>query len=314
VSAEFLDVEVLRPFSKADPFMPGTGLGLGLAKRMIEILGGKLVISSSLGKGTLVHVEIPLHLLNEDNEFDQEGMDDNADEPPQPRSPIRQDGIYLTGFDSADPGVRRVGRSLLRQLKLLFCRVVDNIRFASLIVLPEGSLTDEELAQLASSARPNVEIIYLVPPTYHRASPRLAASAPSAAASAAECLSRIPTTRLFRPLRPSVVRRITQPAERPPPPHENYVSPVVGGEGARWDDHGGRRGSISGPTDEGEELVPSPPHGPRSHISDDIDHDHLTSPEWMSSELSSGPPAPRSHSRAGNHKLSKSRRRDRTPR
>ncbi|RSH83027.1 hypothetical protein EHS25_005737 [Saitozyma podzolica] len=306
--------EALRPFSKADPLMPGTGLGLRLAPRMIEILGGKLAISSIPGKGTLVHVEIPFHLLNEDNELDQEGLDDNADGPPQPRSPVRQDGINLAGFDSAGPGVRRVGRSLLRQHKLLFCRVVDNIRFASLIVLHKGSLTDEELARLASSPRPNVEIIYLASPPSHRASPRLAASAPSAAASAAECLSRIPTTRLFRPLRRSVVRRIKQPSGRPPPPHENYVSPVVGGESARWDDNAARRGSVFGPTDEGEELVPSPLHGLRLHISDDNDHDHLTSPEWTSHELTSGPPPTRSHSGAGPHKSSKLRRRDRTPR
>jgi hypothetical protein len=35
---------------------------------MTEILAGKLATSSTLNKGTLVHIEVPLHLLNQDHE------------------------------------------------------------------------------------------------------------------------------------------------------------------------------------------------------------------------------------------------------
>jgi signal transduction histidine kinase len=62
VTPEFLEQEVLRPFPKADSCKPGSALGLGLAQRMIELLGGKLAVASTPGRGTLVNVEVPLHL------------------------------------------------------------------------------------------------------------------------------------------------------------------------------------------------------------------------------------------------------------
>jgi len=55
--------EVLEPFGQARSYSgqpdEGTGLGLPLAKAMVELHGGSLTIDSALGVGTTVTVLIP---------------------------------------------------------------------------------------------------------------------------------------------------------------------------------------------------------------------------------------------------------------
>jgi PAS domain S-box-containing protein len=54
----------LTPFTQLDGSLSraheGTGLGLPLAKHLTELHGGKLTIESVVGKGTVVHVDLPL--------------------------------------------------------------------------------------------------------------------------------------------------------------------------------------------------------------------------------------------------------------
>src|SRR3954454_22762162 len=56
----------LAPFEQIDNNLPrryqGTGLGLPLAKALVELQGGDLAISSEPGKGTLVRVSLRRHL------------------------------------------------------------------------------------------------------------------------------------------------------------------------------------------------------------------------------------------------------------
>lgn len=49
---------VMRPFYTSKP--QGLGLGLPLAKRVIERLGGTFAISSEKGKGTTVDLTLPV--------------------------------------------------------------------------------------------------------------------------------------------------------------------------------------------------------------------------------------------------------------
>jgi len=243
VTPEFLESEVLRPFTKADSFTPGSGLGLGLAQRMIELLGGKLAIASTPGKGTLVHVEVPMHLYNEDNDSDQDEMaaqndnaDSNASRPDRTAEKIRQDGIYLVGFEGS-AGIKRVGKCLLRLLKLNFCRVVPDLQYASLIVAPDH-VDESVLIQLAKRARPRVEIATIGDRPRYRTSPlnKSTLGDPTSAVSSlegegvdGEMIGGFPVRRFSRPLRPSILAGIMRPPKSETP-LVYYSSPVVGGE------------------------------------------------------------------------------------
>ncbi|EAL17185.1 hypothetical protein CNBN0140 [Cryptococcus deneoformans B-3501A] len=285
MSANFLDREILQPFSKEDPFVSGSGLGLTLTQRILELIGGKIAIASSPGKGTLVHIEVPVQLLNDDNNSDQDdlGRNDGASDAIEESNAIRTDGIYLIGFATAkNSALRRVGKSLTRQLKLHKCRVVTEINYASLIVTPEGGVTDAVLARLCRSARPCVQVIvlerdrtrygsiYIPNPLHAHTNPQRSPSSPAATLLTPqdqEYLDRIPIIRLARPLRPSVVRRIMDPTPRMPEKPERYVSDVVGGDEAKEKAAMGARPSIehvqrppsaNAPFNEGAEFKPHP--------------------------------------------------------
>ena len=62
IAAKDLD-RVLRPFEQVEGAMSrnhgGTGLGLPYSKRVIEIHGGTLTLTSQVNGGTTVHVELP---------------------------------------------------------------------------------------------------------------------------------------------------------------------------------------------------------------------------------------------------------------
>jgi signal transduction histidine kinase len=63
-SAIFEDfVQVESPLQK---HYRGTGLGLSLSKKLAELLGGSVAVSSDLGKGSTFSVAIPLHAGQED--------------------------------------------------------------------------------------------------------------------------------------------------------------------------------------------------------------------------------------------------------
>ena len=45
----------------------GTGLGMAITKRFVDMMGGTIEVTSELGKGTLLQVELPLKI--EENQF-----------------------------------------------------------------------------------------------------------------------------------------------------------------------------------------------------------------------------------------------------
>ncbi|MBI4343674.1 MAG: ATP-binding protein, partial [Candidatus Omnitrophica bacterium] len=55
--------KVFQPFYQVDQRLnrayEGAGIGLTLAKRYIELHGGTLTLSSSMGQGTTIHIELP---------------------------------------------------------------------------------------------------------------------------------------------------------------------------------------------------------------------------------------------------------------
>ena len=270
-----MDNKILQPFAKADPFMPGSGLGLSLAQRMIDLLGGVLGIDSTYMKGTIVRINIPLHLYSSDNDSDQEEVANSqvrTDEMSRSTKPVRQDGVLLHGWKERGSATRRVGKAIMRQLRSRFCRLVDDPRYASLIVVP-GELNNRAIADIANKAKPGVDIIVLNSADrsniHHHHRRRLltqdVGSTDTSAASASTSAASLPhvgssnslqslgssirsqtgdlanlvpnlnasqVIRLSRPLFPSTIRRIMRPAGRAPNTVETYKSAVVGGQRA----------------------------------------------------------------------------------
>jgi PAS domain S-box-containing protein len=60
--------KIFESFNQADPSATrkygGTGLGLSISKGLIELLGGKLTMSSELGKGTTMVIDLPMVIGN----------------------------------------------------------------------------------------------------------------------------------------------------------------------------------------------------------------------------------------------------------
>ncbi|KAI2481136.1 BaeS Signal transduction histidine kinase [Pyrenophora tritici-repentis] len=59
MSEQFLKYHLFTPFTQEDVLSPGTGLGLSLVKSIVESLQGKILVESTLGKGTRITIEIP---------------------------------------------------------------------------------------------------------------------------------------------------------------------------------------------------------------------------------------------------------------
>ena len=63
--------QVFRPFERADNSFDlsaekGTGLGLPLAKGLVELHGGEISLHSTLGEGTTVTIRLPLTVCVQD--------------------------------------------------------------------------------------------------------------------------------------------------------------------------------------------------------------------------------------------------------
>ncbi len=66
-------VEIFQPFNQLDPSIHrlygGTGLGLAICQRLMQLMGGRLTMSSEVGVGTVVRAALPLSQELEPTDF-----------------------------------------------------------------------------------------------------------------------------------------------------------------------------------------------------------------------------------------------------
>lgn len=58
IAAEYHE-RIFGLFNKLDPRSDGTGVGLALVKRIVEVHGGRIWVESELGKGTTFYFSLP---------------------------------------------------------------------------------------------------------------------------------------------------------------------------------------------------------------------------------------------------------------
>jgi PAS domain S-box-containing protein len=111
MSAEQLD-RVFEAFAQAEASTSsrygGTGLGLAISRRFCQMMGGDIIVQSTVGRGSLFTVSLPVELQEQSDVAEQEPRTPSGE-----RSPLGSAGCVLVIDD--DPAARDLVRRLLQR-------------------------------------------------------------------------------------------------------------------------------------------------------------------------------------------------------
>ncbi len=182
MSQNFVDKLLVHPFTKADPFavrhrslstharptlicylislQAGTGLGVTLASRTIELLGGVLSMSSEAGRGTVCRIEVPLRLQTETDGSEDGGSGDEYDAFVPPRTVSH--AVAVVGFeDDSRPGLVRSGKSLRKQIRARGVSITADLHHAKVIICESECNLADECEDIVTNHAPDLRVIML---------------------------------------------------------------------------------------------------------------------------------------------------------
>ncbi|EPQ29987.1 uncharacterized protein PFL1_02660 [Pseudozyma flocculosa PF-1] len=135
---EFIESHLFAPYAKEDTFLPGSGLSLAIASRLVHRMGGHItVVSSPLG--TKFSITLPVRF----------GRTKRAPCPAQSAALQHRVAAHFVGFDT--PGLAKTKAIIARRHKL---DEVERLADARILFATAESMSecDEALSQVAAAA------------------------------------------------------------------------------------------------------------------------------------------------------------------
>ncbi|KAJ9112572.1 hypothetical protein QFC19_000589 [Naganishia cerealis] len=163
MNGDYLKYHYFRPLKKGNECRAGSGLSVHIARRLLNSLGGSIAVSSQAGKGTTVHIEVPLSKRQSQTVITAQSDTSNAD--PEtirildigtPRN------VHLLGFFEEDcmEGVRCAGQVLIRSIERLGCKGVKSIEGADLVFFNTGKQSVRDIQKALKSYRQR-QVVFL---------------------------------------------------------------------------------------------------------------------------------------------------------
>lgn len=129
ISADFLKNRLFNPFSQEDMLQDGTGLGMSIVKQVVERLGGSINVTSQVGIGTQVFVQLPA--TPKPKPTDEEGY-------LRIRKLTRGLKVFLAGFDKRVPASCLLHDSITKYVTAWYgMHPVDDVYSSDIIISDE---------------------------------------------------------------------------------------------------------------------------------------------------------------------------------
>ncbi|KAJ9124525.1 hypothetical protein QFC24_003317 [Naganishia onofrii] len=150
MNEDYLKYHYFRPLKKGNELRAGSGLSVHVARRLLKTLGGSIAVSSQAGKGTTVHIEVPLTRRPSPAAITAQHNSSNPDpiaiqilEIGTPRN------VHLLGFfdESSTKGIRCAGEVLIRSIERLGCKSVEKLNDADFVFFNVGKRNPAQVQQ-----------------------------------------------------------------------------------------------------------------------------------------------------------------------
>lgn len=139
MSEQYLE-QIFEPFTRAEnarPEMKGTGLGMAITKKLVDLMEGEIEVQSELNKGSTFTITIPLEIDEEAEKTAQGEADDTKEE--QNICDISDMHILLVEDNELN---REIARTLLEEEKAIITEAVNGQKAVELFTQKDEGAFD----------------------------------------------------------------------------------------------------------------------------------------------------------------------------